>query len=79
MPDDLILLAYDKTVTNTGSLKWRYMDKIIKSFYELGYRTAEDVKRNEKREKTQTSETTLDTDAAARLRELNRQKKVREK
>ena len=28
---EAIELAYDRTVTNTGSLKWSYMDKIIRS------------------------------------------------
>lgn len=31
--------AYDRTVTNTGSLKWPYMNKIILSWHEKGLHT----------------------------------------
>jgi DnaD/phage-associated family protein len=40
---ELIAIAYDRTVTNTGALKWGYMDKIIRSWQEKGLFTAEDV------------------------------------
>ncbi|MBR5543038.1 MAG: DnaD domain protein [Oscillospiraceae bacterium] len=73
--DELILLAYDKTVTNTGSLKWRYMDKILTTWYELGIKTVEDVSKKEKSE-IPTGSPKLDTDAAERLRELNRKKRL---
>ena len=79
LSDELILLAYDKTVTNTGSLKWRYMDKILRSWYELGYKTADDVRSGERRDAPVKDAEVLDTDAAARLRELNRQKRMQRK
>ena len=40
---ELIAIAYDRTVTNTGALKWGYMNKIIQSWREKGLFTAEDV------------------------------------
>lgn len=40
---EAIELAYDRTVTNTGSLKWNYMDSIIRSWHEKGLRTVEDI------------------------------------
>lgn len=38
-----IALAYDRTVTNTGSLKWNYMDSIIRSWHEKGLHTPEEI------------------------------------
>ena len=32
--EDAIELAYDRTVTNTGALKWGYMNKILQSWHE---------------------------------------------
>ena len=46
---ELIAIAYDRTVTNTGSLKWGYMDKIIRSWNEKGLFSAEDVETKDKR------------------------------
>ena len=43
-PRELIALAYDRTVTNTGSLKWGYMNKILQSWREKGFRTAAEVR-----------------------------------
>ncbi len=34
--DDAIQLAFERTVYNTGALKWPYMDKILKSWHEAG-------------------------------------------
>lgn len=36
-------LAYDKTVTNTGQLKWNYMNKIIQSWHEKGLHSPEEI------------------------------------
>lgn len=73
--DELIELAYDKTVTNTGSLKWRYMDKILKTWFEKGIKRASEV---ESRDSVSASEDAqgADVGAAARLRELNRKKRL---
>jgi len=46
--DDLILKAYDITVVKTGSLKWKYMDSIIKSWHAKGFKTPADVDAGEK-------------------------------
>ena len=40
---EAIELAYDRTVTNTGSLKWNYMDSIIRSWHAKGLRTAAEI------------------------------------
>ena len=43
-PRELIALAYDRTVTNTGGLKWSYMNKILLNWKEKGLKTAAEVK-----------------------------------
>ncbi len=40
---DLIALAYDRTVTNTGKLSWAYMNKILESWSDAGYTTPDEV------------------------------------
>lgn len=42
--DEMIALAYDKTLTNTGGLKWGYMNGILKSWHEKGLHTPQDVR-----------------------------------
>lgn len=55
MPFELIKLAYDKTVDNTGKVKFSYMNSILKCWYENGYRTVEDVKNGDKKECVESS------------------------
>ena len=38
---EAILLAYDRTVTNTGSLKWSYMNRILQSWHEKDLHTVQ--------------------------------------
>lgn len=40
---DVIALAYDRTVMQTGKLAWRYMDSILTSWQQNGLRTTEDI------------------------------------
>lgn len=42
-PRELISLAYDRTMTNTGALKWGYMNKILQSWREKGLRSVAEV------------------------------------
>lgn len=42
--EELLELAYDRTLTNTGGLKWSYMNGILKSWHEKGLHTPEDVR-----------------------------------
>ncbi len=46
---ELVVLAYDKTVTNTGRLAWKYMDAILASWAEKGLRTEEAVREGDKK------------------------------
>ncbi|MBQ9684992.1 MAG: DnaD domain protein [Oscillospiraceae bacterium] len=46
---ETIALAYDRTVTNTGALKWSYMNKIIQSWQEKGLRTVSEIEEKDSR------------------------------
>lgn len=41
--NEAIELAYDKTVTNTGQLKWNYMNRIIQSWHDKGLHTMKEI------------------------------------
>ena len=47
--DEMIGMAYDRTVTNTGTLKWSYMNGILKSWHEKGLHTPEEVREKDTR------------------------------
>ncbi len=75
IPDELIAAAYDKTVVNTGAMKWRYADKILRSWHDAGYTTLEDVEHGDKRRSAQKPSSADDElENVLRLRELNRKK-----
>lgn len=40
-------LAYDRTVIRTGKLNWSYMDKIVRSWYEKGLFTPEEIEKGD--------------------------------
>ena len=44
-----IAIAYDRTVTNTGALRWSYMNKIILSWKEKGLFTPRDIEEKDGR------------------------------
>lgn len=48
---EAILIAYDRTVTSTGSLKWPYMNKIICSWHEKKLRTPEEIEAGDGRKR----------------------------
>lgn len=53
---ELVEMAYDKTLVQTGRLAWKYLDAILKSWHAAGYKTARDVLRAEgKQEKKNAS------------------------
>ena len=49
-PPETIEMAYDRTVTNTGSLKWKYMDSILQSWSSKGLLRPEDIERKDTRD-----------------------------
>ena len=46
---DAILIAYDKTITRCGTLKWPYMRAILSRWKAAGIHTAEDIARDSRR------------------------------
>ena len=48
---DVIELAYDRTVTNTGALKWGYMNKILQTWHEKKLHTPVEIEVNDPRRK----------------------------
>ena len=48
-PDEVIALAYEKTCINTGGMNWPYMDKILSRWRDAGYRTVEQIRRQDKK------------------------------
>ncbi len=46
-PPELVELAYDRTVENTGKLSWAYMNKILKSWHDSGIKDAAGVERED--------------------------------
>ena len=46
--DALIRLAYERTVYRRGSMSWPYMNKILLSWHQSGWRTPEEVRAGEK-------------------------------
>lgn len=55
--EDAIEIAYDRTITNTGSLTWPYMDKIIKSWYSKKLITANDIESHDGKKRDSSSPT----------------------
>jgi DnaD/phage-associated family protein len=45
MSNDAVYLAYDKTIVNTGGLKWGYMDKILSDWQAKGIKTAAEAEK----------------------------------
>lgn len=46
---DALAIAYDRTVTNTGALKWGYMNKIVSSWHEKGLHSPEEIEEKDSR------------------------------
>ena len=47
--EDAIAIAYERTVTNTGALKWNYMDKIIRSWKEKNFMTPQEIEEKDRK------------------------------
>ena len=46
--DELIAMAYERTVYSKGEMNWPYMHKILLSWHQAGFRTPEQVKAGDK-------------------------------
>lgn len=53
--EDALAIGYDRTITNTGALKWSYMNKIIQSWHEKGLHSAEEIESGDPRRRPQQS------------------------
>ena len=71
-------LAYDRTVTNTGSLKWNYMDRIVRSWHEKGLHTPEEIERGDAPRRRQSAPVSR-PGAEVRAEELERMKRLYDK
>ena len=49
--EESILIAYDRTVTSTGALKWPYMNKIICSWHEKKLHTPQEIEAGDGRKR----------------------------
>ncbi|MEA4920359.1 MAG: DnaD domain protein [Clostridiaceae bacterium] len=45
--EELVKMAYDRTVLRTGRLQWRYLHKILEDWHKKGYKTREQIERAE--------------------------------
>lgn len=58
--EDALALAYDRTCTNTGSLKWAYMNGILKRWHEAGLHTKEAICSGDRKATEATAQRALD-------------------
>lgn len=68
---EAIEVAYDRTVTNTGSLKWNYMNKILLSWHEKGIHSADEIEEKDtRRPAANNTGNTPSSDELGRLRSI---------
>lgn len=53
--EDALAIGYDRTITNTGALKWSYMNKIMQSWHEKGLHSAEEIESGDPRRPQQSA------------------------
>lgn len=44
---EALALAADRTITNTGGLRWKYMDSIVQSWHKKGLHTVEEIEKGD--------------------------------
>ena len=74
---DALSVAYDRTVTNTGSLKRNYMNKIVSSWHQKGIHTVQEIEEKDRRTPTPAKNT--EPNAPASQAELARLRSIYEK
>ena len=47
--DEAITMAYERTCINTGTMKWPYMNSILKRWHEAGLHTAEQIRSGDRK------------------------------
>ena len=78
MSDELLRLAYDRTVLRCGKLEWRYMDKILESWHKQGFETVRQVETGDKKAPPRTSQGGRDSVVQAVTRAFEEKRKMRE-
>lgn len=78
-----IALAADRTIINTGGLKWKYMDSIIRSWHKNDLRTLEAIERGDKKTsrrsgKPETGKASAPQDGERALEQMERLARLRE-
>ena len=68
--DEALSLAYDRTCVNTGSMKWAYMNGILKRWHESGLHTGRAVSQGDRRDGEPISRRGLDELERSRLAQL---------
>ncbi len=74
-PEELAVAA-DRTVTNTGGLKWKYMDSIVRSWHSKGLHTVQAIEQGDRRPARDSAPAASSAPDAG---ELERMKKLRER
>ena len=46
-PDEVILMAYERTCLQTGGLKWNYMNSILKAWHEKNLHTPQQIEQGD--------------------------------
>lgn len=71
---DILMLAYDRTVTNTGKLQWSYLNRILKNWKAQGLLSVDDIKEQDLHKKVSAKHTpsTKPENSKDEMRELRR-------
>ncbi|MBE6917855.1 MAG: DnaD domain protein [Ruminococcaceae bacterium] len=69
-PMDVIAIAYERTCLNTGGMSWPYMNKILQSWNESGFKTPDQVRSGDRKSGTQNGSRQLDADEQAAIAKM---------
>lgn len=64
---ELLSMAYERTCLNTGGLNWNYMNKILTRWQEAGFKTAEDIRKGDRKGADKAVPRQLDEDEKAAI------------
>ena len=67
---DVIAMAYERTCLNTGALNWPYMNKILQSWSDSGFKTPDQIRSGDRKPGTQNGPRQLDADEQAAITRL---------
>lgn len=77
-PSESLEMAYDRTVTNIGQLRWNYMNKIVLSWHEKGLHTPDEIESGDGPRKT-VSRNPQNTKTGAQGGDLEQLRKIYDK